>query len=261
MGNKPSPPSVVVTVSVGIQANIRLSNKKASVSHFARNNVVLSPVLLNFARSCAFSQKRQITGFGERIFAPPQPPSPMPSRSGSAKAPPRMIRCTTAPPNIPSPMAENVLAKANLKPITPAVNKNIDGSIIGDASQKAITAESGIPIARSAAINGITPQEQNGERPPASAPRTTIKRGAPVKALAIKLSAPVALAQAATAMDRNRKGAVFSSALPAKTALSRPCNGSITARINSISADTSQTRCSCQIYPRAEQKLGMVKDV
>ena len=76
------------------------------------------------------------------------------------------------------------MAKANSKSSTPAVSKNIDGSMIGEASQKAITAESVTPIIRSAVIKGITPQEQNGDTPSASALRSTTRRGAPVKALA-----------------------------------------------------------------------------
>ncbi len=75
--------------------------------------------------------------------------------------------------------------------------------MIGDASQNAMTADSGIPIDRSAAISGITPQEQNGDKPPASAPKAIIRSGEPVKAFATRLSAPVAPAQAATAMENN----------------------------------------------------------
>jgi len=43
--------------------------------------------------------------------------------------------------------------------------------MIGEASQKAMTAESGTPIASSAAISGMTPQEQKGDNPTASAPK------------------------------------------------------------------------------------------
>lgn len=90
----------------------------------------------------------------------------------------------------------------------------------GEASQKAMTADNGTPIASRAAIRGITPQEQNGETPPANAASPIISSGAPVKARAIRLSAPVAPAQAATAIDRIRKGAVLRSAPPANSALS-----------------------------------------
>jgi hypothetical protein len=50
------------------------------------------------------------------------------------------------------------------------VSTNIDGSINGDDSQKAITAATGTPIDSNAAINGITPQEQNGENAPNASP-------------------------------------------------------------------------------------------
>ncbi len=96
------------------------------------------------------------------------------------------------------------MAIANSRSSTPVVSTNIDGSMIGEASQKAITADSGTPIARSAAISGITPQEQNGDSPPASAPSPIINSGAPVKARATRLSAPVAPAPAAMPMDRSR---------------------------------------------------------
>ena len=64
-----------------------------------------------------------------------------------------------------NPMAAKLLATANSRSSTPAVSTNIDGSMIGEASQKAMTAESGTPIASSAAISGITPQEQKGDTP------------------------------------------------------------------------------------------------
>ena len=68
----------------------------------------------------------------------------------------------------------------------------MDGSITGEANQNAMTAESGTPMARSAAISGITPQEQKGDRPPKAAATRIISTGAPVKARAISPSAPVA---------------------------------------------------------------------
>ena len=78
------------------------------------------------------------------------------------------------------------------EPSTPAVSTNIDGSITGEASQKAITADSGTPMVSSAAISGMTPQEQKGESPPARAASRSIKCGEPVKARAMMLSAPEA---------------------------------------------------------------------
>ncbi len=71
-------------------------------------------------------------------------------------------------------MAAAVLASANSAPSTPVVSTNMAGSIKGDASQNAITADSGTPMASSAAINGITPQEQNGDSAPISAAKTTM---------------------------------------------------------------------------------------
>ncbi len=73
------------------------------------------------------------------------------------------------------------------------VTTNIDGSMIGEASQNAITAGNGTPIASSAAISGITPHEQNGDRPPNSAANTIIVEIRPWNTLAISASAPVAL--------------------------------------------------------------------
>ena len=96
------------------------------------------------------------------------------------------------PPNTPSPTAAMVLATANSTPRTPVVNTNIDGSMTGEASQKAMTADRGTPIASSAAIKGITPHEQKGDTPPASAAMAIITAGDPVKARAISPSAPVA---------------------------------------------------------------------
>lgn len=99
--------------------------------------------------------------------------------------------------------AQNAVS-ANSTPSTLAVSTNIDGSIIGDASQKAMTADKGTPMARSAAISGATPQEQKGDTIPARDPSVTMVRGAPLKARAVRLSAPVAPAQAALAIDTIR---------------------------------------------------------
>ena len=76
----------------------------------------------------------------------------------------------------------------------PAVSRNIEGSISGDASQNAITGASGTPIASSAAISGITPQEQNGDSAPIRAAATIMVGRLPVNARAISASAPLALA-------------------------------------------------------------------
>ena len=65
---------------------------------------------------------------------------------------------------------------------------NISGSMIGDAIQKAITGANGTPAPSSAAISGITPQEQNGEMAPTSAASRVARNGWPLKASAIRLS-------------------------------------------------------------------------
>lgn len=113
--------------------------------------------------------------------------------------------------------------------------------MIGDASQNAMTAERGTPIASSAAINGMTPQEQNGDNPPASAPNNIINTGAPVKAFAIRLSAPVAPAHAAIPMDNKRYGAVCKSAEKTNLILAIACVLSKIASRIKIAIDTSHT--------------------
>jgi hypothetical protein len=71
---------------------------------------------------------------------------------------------------------------------------NISGSIIGDETQNAMTGARGTPLANMAAINGMTPQEQNGERAPAKDAAAIVITGLPEKVRAMSLSAPVALA-------------------------------------------------------------------
>ena len=83
-----------------------------------------------------------------------------------------------------------VFATAKSRPSAPVVMANIGGSMIGEASQNAMTALSGAPMARSAAMKGMTSQEQKGDRPPTSEARMTIRTGAPVKARATTPSAP-----------------------------------------------------------------------
>ena len=86
---------------------------------------------------------------------------------------------TAKPPKSPNPTAETVLAMAKSNPKVPDVIKNIAGSIKGEANQKAITAERGAPATKSAAINGITSQEQKGETPPSTAARKIIRVSRP----------------------------------------------------------------------------------
>ena len=77
------------------------------------------------------------------------------------------------------PIAAKVLAIAKFKLIPDAVIINISGSIIGEDMQKAITGANGTPDANIAAINGITPHEQKGERAPASDAATMVTQDFP----------------------------------------------------------------------------------
>ena len=79
------------------------------------------------------------------------------------------------------------------QPSALAVIRSVGGSISGDESQKAITAESGAPSARSPAMKGMTSQEQNGANPPKSAASRIIRPSRPWKARATSASAPVDL--------------------------------------------------------------------
>ena len=74
----------------------------------------------------------------------------------------------------------------------------------GEASQKAMTADNGTPMARRAAMSGITPQEQKGDSPPIAAANAIINSGDPVNAAAIRLSAPEARAKAARPTESAR---------------------------------------------------------
>ena len=74
------------------------------------------------------------------------------------------------------------------------MRKNCEGSINGDASQNAMTGANGTPATSNAAITGMTPQEQNGESAPIRLARTIMDSGRPVKARAIRFSAPLAFA-------------------------------------------------------------------
>ena len=78
-------------------------------------------------------------------------------------------------------------------PSVPAVIRNIAGSIKGEASQNAMTADKGAPTASKAAMKGMTSQEQNGESPPSSAAMPIMRSSRPSNALAKSASAPVAL--------------------------------------------------------------------
>ena len=143
-------------------------------------------------------------------------------------------------------MAATVLATANSVPTTPAVSTNMDGSMTGEARQKAITADSGTPMYSKAAISGMTPQEQNGDTPPAAAASRIMTVVDPVKARAISPSAPVAAANAASPIDRTRYGPVWARFRSANTKLSIPCPLSTANRAARRTAEASQALPSFQ---------------
>jgi len=113
---------------------------------------------------------------------------------GSWNRPERDRRAVPKPPTSPTPTAAAVFASAKGNPSVPMVRKNMDGSMSGEASQKAMTAARGTPMPSSAAIKGMTPHEQNGERPPIKAARMIMGTRLPENARAMMLSAPLALA-------------------------------------------------------------------
>ncbi len=96
------------------------------------------------------------------------------------------------PPSRPRKTAAAVFATANSRLRPAAVTTNMSGAISGDDSQKAMTGGSGMPMASSAAISGITPHEQNGDSAPNSAAATTIAAARPRNARAMRRSAAAA---------------------------------------------------------------------
>ena len=99
---------------------------------------------------------------------------------------------TVSPPKSPIATAATDFAIAKSHPRPLAVIRNIGGSIMGDESQKAITAAKGVPIASNAAMNGTTSHEQNGISPPTRDARIIMRYSLPWKAFPTTLSAPVA---------------------------------------------------------------------
>ena len=124
-------------------------------------------------------------------------------------------------------------------PSVPAVTRNIAGSISGDASQNAITADSGAPTASRAAMNGITSQEQNGASPPTSAPMAIMCNSDPVNALLNSASAPVAFSQATASTAAPMNIAVCNIDSPANRRAGNTCPGSRIASSGGISAIAS----------------------
>ena len=64
----------------------------------------------------------------------------------------------------PDQYGDNCLATAKINPNSPTVTKKGDGSINGEDSHNAITADNGGPATNNAAMKGITSQEQKWDR-------------------------------------------------------------------------------------------------
>ena len=142
---------------------------------------------------------------------------------------------TSNPPPTPSPTAATVFATAKSVPSVPAVIRNIAGSISGEASQNAITADSGAPTASRAEMNGITSQEQNGASPPTSAPSRIMRDSRPVNARLSSASAPVARNQATASTAPAMNMPVRRMAPTAKRTAGTTCPGSRIASSSGIS--------------------------
>jgi hypothetical protein len=81
---------------------------------------------------------------------------------------------TKKPPAKPINMAKIALAIAKINPNSPTVIKKDDGSINGEDSHNAVTADNGAPATNNAAMKGITSQEQKGASPPTMEAKTII---------------------------------------------------------------------------------------
>ena len=93
----------------------------------------------------------------------------------------------------------------------------IGGSIKGEDSQNAMTADSGAPTASSPAMKGMTSQEQKGASPPNSAANRIMRVSLPSNARATKASAPLAFNQAISTTAITIYGNVLNSAPAAST--------------------------------------------
>ena len=129
-------------------------------------------------------------------------------------------------------------------PRVPAVIRNIAGSINGDASQNAITADNGAPTASSAAMNGITSQEQNGASPPTTAPSAIIRTSGPANARLSRRSASAAFSQATASTAQTMSTPVRRIAPPANCRAGSTCPGSNSASRAGISPIASHAPSS-----------------
>ena len=175
---------------------------------------------------------------GSVSHAGPQPDAQLPAAgcalSGSANTVLPAHAFTNNPPASQAPTAATVFATANPVPSVPAVIRNMAGSISGEASQNAITADSGAPTASRAEMNGITSQEQNGAKPPTSAPSTIIRDSRPVNARLSSASAPVARSQATASTAPAMNMPVRRMAPTAKRTAGTTCTGSRIASSSGI---------------------------
>ena len=93
---------------------------------------------------------------------------------------------------------------AKFQPMVPTLKKKISGSMEGDAIQKDMTGAKGTPLINSAAMIGITPQEQKGLKAPTTVARRIAAIGPASKARFIYLEAPDIFTATARGIVTNR---------------------------------------------------------
>src|SRR6056297_1468650 len=140
-------------------------------SHLIRNNAFCMNSVLKTLRRSASGQNFQ-TGLPLNGLGPQPQPEVVYSRSGLENAPPEISILITKPPNRPRATAAMALPMANGQPRAAAVINRVGGSIRGEETQNAMTAESGAPSASSPAMKGMTSHEQKAASPPNRAAST-----------------------------------------------------------------------------------------
>ena len=90
-------------------------------------------------------------------------------------------------------MAIIVLATAKINPNSPTVTKKGDGSINGEDSHNAITADNGGPATNNAAMKGITSQEQKGASSPTMEAKQSFSLRFPETLLQLQVQRPLPL--------------------------------------------------------------------
>ena len=129
------------------------------------------------------------------------------------------------PPQSPNPKAARVLPTAKLTPSVATVVASIAGSVIGDASQKAMTGANGIPAASKPAIKGNIVMPQTGVIAPIAEATITVGKSLPSNARAIWASAPLAMTQAVRTIPGTTTGATESRLRAIKRAIIHACVG------------------------------------